>query len=77
MSIIPWVEGVDRMPCRRLGTGGEGEGTQERHVQSQLKLRDGNAGDRAQNIQGPANMIDLCPALHPHRRTVDAILLQV
>lgn len=55
MSMIPWGTGVDRMPpaCRRLGTGGEWEGTQDRHVQSQLKLRDGNARCRGQNIQGP------------------------
>lgn len=65
------------MPCRRLGTGGEGEGTQGRHVRSQLKLRDGNAGDRAQNIQGPVNMIDLCHALHLHRGTVETIYSRI
>lgn len=43
---------------RRLGTSGGWEGIQARHVQSQPKLRDGNAGDRAQNIQGPVSQYD-------------------
>lgn len=52
---------------------GRGRGPRKDTCGHNSNCGQGNAGDRAQNIQGPVNVIDLCHALQPHRGSAETI----